>query len=109
MTPQTAPRPAPGRRTPTPPSRRPAPPARAHPQPKIDPAAQAAAEGASRIWGSDLHATGKGRAFRAGGLLKILPEEPRAYGSAYTNKCTCAMRFLMIGAVHAIFFLYAYR
>ncbi|KAI8471264.1 MAG: MGDG specific palmitate delta-7 desaturase [Monoraphidium minutum] len=56
--------------------------------PKISPEAQAAAPGAARIWGSDVHATGKGRALRAGGLLNIAGEEERAYGNTYTNKLT---------------------
>ncbi|KAI8471268.1 MAG: MGDG specific palmitate delta-7 desaturase [Monoraphidium minutum] len=77
--------------------------------PKISPEAQAAAPGAARIWGSDVHATGKGRALRAGGLLNIAGEEERAYGASYTNKVTCAFRFGVIGAVHVVLMLYGYR
>lgn len=77
--------------------------------PKVSKDAQALVKGATRIWGSDIYATGKGREFRAGGLLNMPTKEMPTHGAVMKNLVTCGMRCFAIGSMHVILALYGYR
>jgi hypothetical protein len=77
--------------------------------PKLSQEAQATAPGARRIPFSDIYATGKGRSFRAGGLLNMPTKEIPTHGAKMKNMVTCGMRCTAIGSMHVILALYGYR
>jgi hypothetical protein len=77
--------------------------------PKLSRAAQAATKGASRIPGSDVYATPKGRAFAAGGLLDVPTAEIPPAMAVVKNRVTCLMRCVAIGSVHAAVLLWGPR
>ena len=60
--------------------------------PKVSRKRQAQEKGATRIVGSDIYVTGKGRAFRAGGLLDIPTKEIPTRAAQIKNAVTCFMR-----------------
>ncbi|KIY98704.1 stearoyl-CoA desaturase (delta-9desaturase) [Monoraphidium neglectum] len=76
--------------------------------PKLSQEAQATAPGARRIPFSDIYATGKGRSFRAGGLLNMPTKEIPTHGAKMKNMVTCGMRCTAIGSMHVILALYGY-
>ena len=77
--------------------------------PRVSKELQAQVKGATRIWGSDIYVTSKGRSFNAGGLLNMPTSEIPTHGAVMKNLVTCGMRCTAIGSMHIIFALYAYR
>ena len=77
--------------------------------PKVSQEAQARIPGARRIAGTDIYATGKGRPFRAGGLLDMPTSEIPKFGAIMKNRVTCMMRCVAIGSMHTILFLWGPR
>lgn len=72
------------------------------PHPKVSQAAQSQVPGATRIVGSGVYATPKGRAFSAGRLLNFPTEEIPPHAARVKNFVTCCMRCVAIGGMHTV-------